>query len=158
MSIHITDEAMSSDRTRHRARLWPVPGHQAPGTLWEVTWLPGRYLERNQAITAMVLAETVASGFGDHTDPQWLHVDGWAAELGLSGPDAVGKISHSETGQPDTRPIPEDPQSCAEWAAEGTTTAVAGQPGGDAGDLDEEPDDVRLRARRPGPRRGPGSP
>lgn len=111
MSIHITGEEMTSDRTRHRARLWPVPEHEAGGTRWEVTWLPGRYLERNQAITAMVLAETVSAGIGDHTDPIWPHIDAQAAELGLSGPDAVGKISYYEIEQPDTRLIPEDPQS-----------------------------------------------
>lgn len=54
MNIKITDEAMTSDTTPHSTR--------PDGDGWAVTWLPGRVLNRNQAITAMVLAETVASG------------------------------------------------------------------------------------------------
>jgi hypothetical protein len=68
-----------------------------------VTWLPGRILTRSQAITAMVLAETVAGGIGDHTDKRWLFIEGWANELGITGADAVGKISshgsHPEAGE-----------------------------------------------------------
>ena len=48
------------------------------GNGWAVTWLPGRVLTRNQAITAMVLAETVAGGIGDHTDKRWLFIESWA--------------------------------------------------------------------------------
>ena len=40
---------------------------------------PGRLFTRNQAITAMVLAERLAAGYGDD-DP---FVIGWRAELGL---------------------------------------------------------------------------
>ena len=58
---------------------------------------PGRALTRNQAITAMVLAETVAGGLGDHTDKRWLFIKSWADELGMTGADAVGKISYLRT-------------------------------------------------------------
>lgn len=40
-----------------------------------MTWLPGRVLYRNQAITAMVLTEEVADGIGDHTDQRWWHIE-----------------------------------------------------------------------------------
>jgi hypothetical protein len=40
---------------------------------------PHRLFDRNQAITAMVLAERVAAGFGDDD----LFVTGWREELGL---------------------------------------------------------------------------
>ena len=87
MNIKITDEAMTSDTTPHSTR--------PAGDGWAVTWLPGRVLTRKQAITAMVLAETVAGGIGDHTDKRWLFIEGWAAnELGITGADAVGKISY----------------------------------------------------------------
>ena len=48
----INDTMMTSDQTAHTAR-------QAPGSqhLWEVSWLPGRPLDRNSAITAMTLAD-----------------------------------------------------------------------------------------------------
>ncbi len=52
MTLTINDTTMTSDQTAHTAR-------QAPGSqhLWEVSWLPGRVLDRNSAITAMTLAE-----------------------------------------------------------------------------------------------------
>ena len=76
---------MTSDTTPHRAR--------TDGDGWAVTWLPGRVLTRNQATTAMVLAETVAGGIGDHTGKRWLFIEGWADELGITGADAVAKIN-----------------------------------------------------------------
>ena len=85
MSIKITDEAMTSGTTPHSAR--------AEEEGWSVTWLPGRVLTRNQATTAMVLAETVAGGINDHTDKRWLFIEGWADELGITGADAVAKIN-----------------------------------------------------------------
>ena len=42
-------------------------------------WLPRRLFTRNQAITAMVLAERLAAGYGDDD----LFVIGWREELGL---------------------------------------------------------------------------
>ena len=46
---------MTSDQTPHTAR--PAPGRQHA---WQVSWLPGRLLDRNTAITAMILADTAA--------------------------------------------------------------------------------------------------
>ena len=63
-----------------------------------MTWLPGRILTRNPAITAMVLAETVAGGIGDHTDKGRLFIESWANELGMTSANAVGKISSYGTG------------------------------------------------------------
>ena len=45
---------MTSDQSPHTAR------HAASRNGWEVSWLPGRTLDRNSAITAMVLADTSA--------------------------------------------------------------------------------------------------
>lgn len=86
MAMTITDDRMTSD-TPHRAAR--NPEHQG---VWGVSWLLGRTLTRNQAITAMTLAETVATG--DLTSERtWLFIDGWAEELGLAGATAVGYIS-----------------------------------------------------------------
>jgi hypothetical protein len=91
VSIEITDDTMTSDQTWHKATLtWPA------GDGWRVSWLPDRALDRNQAITAMTLAERVSAGVGGAGDPDWTFIEGWAAELGLSGADAVGKISYTE--------------------------------------------------------------
>jgi len=46
---------------------------------WVVSCHPGRLFTRNQAITAMALAERLAAGYGDD-DP---FVVGWREELGL---------------------------------------------------------------------------
>jgi hypothetical protein len=52
MTLTINDTMMTSDQTAHTARQAPSREH-----LWEVSWLPGRVLDRNSAITAMVLAD-----------------------------------------------------------------------------------------------------
>lgn len=84
--IRITRTHMSSPATPHTAT--------ATGEGWEVSWLPGRALTHNQATTAMVIAHTVGGrGVGLSDDPIWPHLDDWAAELGLSGPDAVVRAS-----------------------------------------------------------------
>ena len=46
---------------------------------WIVSSYPGRLFTRNQAITAMVLAERLAAGYGEN-DP---FVLGWREELAL---------------------------------------------------------------------------
>lgn len=85
MAVHITDAAMTSDLTRITARR----GEDG----WVVSWLPGRTLGRNEALTALTLAETVAIHDLHADNPMWDHVDGWAAELDLAGPDAVARIA-----------------------------------------------------------------
>ena len=91
MALTITDRMMRSDQTPHTARL----RHFEAGDAWQVSWLPHRLMDRNAAITAMTLADLVSEGegIGMHDDPRWPVVDALAAELGLSGPDAVVCIS-----------------------------------------------------------------
>ena len=56
------------------------PGAAADGRgAWVVSGLPRRLFTRDQAITAMVLAERLAAGHGDDD----LFVIGWREELGL---------------------------------------------------------------------------
>jgi hypothetical protein len=87
MTLTIHDTAMTSDQTAHVAR-------QAPSRNgWEVSWLPGQVLDRNGAITAMTLADTVAEEDLREGHRLWLHVQSWAAELGLTGPEAVATAS-----------------------------------------------------------------
>jgi hypothetical protein len=84
VALKILADRMSSDRSPHTARLLP----DEQGT-WEVSWIPGRHLDRNQATTAMVIADATASGHIHPRHPGWPHVRGWAAELGMTAPDAV---------------------------------------------------------------------
>ena len=81
MSTKINDDTMSleiDDRvvaTAEFSEYAATGGHGA----WVVSCHPGRLFTRNQAITAMVLAERLAAGFGDDD----LFVIGWREELGL---------------------------------------------------------------------------
>jgi hypothetical protein len=88
MTVTILDDCMSSDRTQHTARL--APGHRRT---WVVSWLPSQHLDRNSAITAMVLADTVASDDMKAGHRLWPHVEGWAAELALTAPEAITQIA-----------------------------------------------------------------
>ena len=85
----ITDTQMTCESGRHYAT--PVRVGDPYGA-WEVSWLPGRELTRNQAITAMVLTDYVDNSAPEPRDRRWTFVNGWAAELRLTGQDAVNKI------------------------------------------------------------------
>ena len=106
--IRITDTHMSSPDTPHTAT--------ATEGGWEVSWLPGRTLDRNQATTAMVIAHTVGGrGVGLSEDPVWPFLENWAAELGLTGPDAVARASEPPT--PDGPATAEPPSGGARLCA-----------------------------------------
>jgi len=85
MATRITDTRMTSDLTRHTAQA-------APGGGWAVSWLPGRVLTRDQAMTGMTIAEAVnihADDLADSQHKMWLFIDGWVAELGITGTEAA---------------------------------------------------------------------
>ncbi len=88
MALTILDESISSDRTVHAARLAPGEQH-----VWEVSWLPGRYMTRNTAITAMTIAEVAGQGDLHAGRRLWGHIQGWAAELGMTVPDALARTA-----------------------------------------------------------------
>jgi hypothetical protein len=88
MNLTITGATMTSDQTAHTARL--APGRQH---LREVSWLPGRALDRNSAITAMTLAAHASEPDLNERHRLWPFIQGWAAELGLTGPDAITRAS-----------------------------------------------------------------
>ena len=91
MTLTINDSSMTSDRTAHTAR------HTPDRNGWEVSWLPGQTLDRNSAVTAMVLAETTAEPGLHQGHRLWPFVQGWAEELGLTAPDAIAKTSQPPT-------------------------------------------------------------
>jgi hypothetical protein len=88
MTLTINDTTMTSDQNPHTARLTAGRQHQ-----WEVSWLPGRALDRNTAITAMTLAETAAEADLHEGHRLWPHIQSWAAELGLTGTDAIARAA-----------------------------------------------------------------
>jgi hypothetical protein len=81
MAARIDDEYMTAE---HDGRVIATARYSAHATAdgqraWMVSGLPRRLFTRNQAITAMVLAERLAAGYGDD-DP---FIIGWREELGL---------------------------------------------------------------------------
>jgi hypothetical protein len=87
MTLTINDTTMTSDNSAHTARR--APGRNG----WEVSWLPGQILDRNTAITAMILADTAAEPALQDRHRLWPHIQNWAAELGLAAPDALNRAS-----------------------------------------------------------------
>jgi hypothetical protein len=92
MSIGITDDQMTCTATGHTA-------HRGEAG-WQVSWLPGRTLTRNQAITAMTLGEAAARN-PQPGDRLWSFAEGWATELGL--PSAAEAV-HMARGPEATNP------------------------------------------------------
>jgi hypothetical protein len=86
VTLTITDTTMTSDQTAHTAR-------HAPAGLWEVSWLPGQTLDRNTAITAMILADTTTEPGLREGHRLWPQIQSWAEELGLTAPDAIARAS-----------------------------------------------------------------
>jgi hypothetical protein len=88
VTLTIADTEISSDVAGETA-------HCRDG-LWYVTGYPGRAMDRNQAITAMMLAERLAAGYGDDD----LQVRNWRAELGLPESDRPkrGSSRHGYSG------------------------------------------------------------
>jgi hypothetical protein len=54
MTLTINDTTITSDHTPHTARKAPDRNG------WEISWLPCRALDRNAAVTAMILADIAA--------------------------------------------------------------------------------------------------
>jgi hypothetical protein len=81
MAIRIEDDFLSAEHDRRVIATARYSSHVAADGqgAWIVSGLPCRLFDRNQAITAMVLAERLAAGYGDDD----LFVIGWREELGL---------------------------------------------------------------------------
>ena len=110
MPLTILNDLISSDRTAHSARLLSDETHGC----WEVSWLPGHRLNRNAATTAMLLADVTGSGDMHPGHRLWVHIEGWAAELGLTAHDVVAMTipEPARTGA-DMNATPTDPEAAA---------------------------------------------
>ncbi len=87
MTLTINDTSMTSDYTVHTAQETPSRNG------WEVSWLPGQTVDRNAAITAMILADLAGEQDLHQGHRLWPAIQSWAAELGLTGPQAVAAAS-----------------------------------------------------------------
>jgi hypothetical protein len=111
MALTILDCTITSDHTPHTARR--ATDHPRN---WEVSWLPGRHLTRNEAITAMALAEVCpAAARGGNWERMRPHVQGWAAELGLTAEQAITRITAlpDRAAAAESGPVRPDPEAGA---------------------------------------------
>ena len=81
MAARIEDDLMCAEQDGRVIASARYSSHAAADGqgAWIVSGLPCRLFYRNQAITAMVLAERLAAGYGDDD----LFIIGWREELGL---------------------------------------------------------------------------
>ena len=77
MALKITDALITSDKTSDRAEFRPDASADGSGA-WIVTGHEARLFTRNQAITAMMLAQHLAAGNAEDG-----RTAAWRAELGL---------------------------------------------------------------------------
>jgi hypothetical protein len=85
MSLHITNDQITGTATPETAA---VDAHGA----WIVSWLPERRLDRDQAITAMTIADEL--GAGHIPCPQLVAlVDDWARELRITATEAYRRLA-----------------------------------------------------------------
>jgi hypothetical protein len=104
MTLTISDTTMTSDCRLHTARC--VPDRNG----WEVSWLPGQFLDRNTAVTAMTLADTATEH--DLHDRHLLlpHVESWAEGLGLTAAEAIARASQPPSViDPEQKPASRQP-------------------------------------------------
>lgn len=83
MTLSITDSVMTSTATDHQAAKVTREG------VWSCTWCPDLQLDRNQAITAMTIAEEVSRGAQADVDL----ITTLAHELDLFGWRAVQMVN-----------------------------------------------------------------
>lgn len=110
MSVNINRRDMTSDLTPHTARRAPDAGPQS----WEVSWLPpGRQVNRNTAITAMLLAEICDPAQASDRNRMEPFIQGWADELGLTADQAESRIAAPPawTVTAETMPWRTDPEA-----------------------------------------------
>ena len=85
MTLTINDTTMTSHQSAHTAR------HSPERNGGEVSWLLGQVLDRNAAITAMVLADMAGPCDVRAGTRLWTRIKGWAAPLGLTTADALAQ-------------------------------------------------------------------
>jgi hypothetical protein len=109
MTLTINDTTMTSDLSAHTVRRSPDRNG------WEVSWLPGRLMDRNASITAMVLADAAGTGQLHAGHHLWPHVQGWAAQLDLTAHEVLTRSSRPPafitTGKDDAQPA--DPEAAS---------------------------------------------
>lgn len=92
VGMEIGDGLMTSAKTRHVAQWSPDAAADGQGA-WRVSWLPLRLLTREQAVTAMMLAEMVGQKGAALDDRARPLVESWARELHLPASEAITRIT-----------------------------------------------------------------
>lgn len=88
MSLFINEAWMTSTASPHSARRLVDCGG------WELSWLPDWLVDRNQAITGMILAQLgCGSTWSQMPAADQARLDDLADELGLTGAEALSLIA-----------------------------------------------------------------
>lgn len=114
MTLHITDRLITSTVTPETAHRIPI----TEGGMWVLSWLPDRLLTRNQAISGLVLDETLSVADTAHAEFAMELAAFRAADLGLTLREVVLRLcarmlerdmlAHNENGDySDTEPGPD---------------------------------------------------
>lgn len=94
MTLLIGDRMIESTS----GRAFAAPAADRPGR-WVVSWMDGvggPTVSRNQAITAVTLAEHIGThprGECTQLCPHWVFVESWSAELGLTAAEVVDAVN-----------------------------------------------------------------
>lgn len=103
MTLTITLDTIASTTTSHTARRHLSTG---VGTgLWNVSWLPGRLLTRDEAASAMRIADFV-HGIGDDHVGHLGQFRTWATSLGLGVNEAWQLAARTPTPNPNRVQVP----------------------------------------------------
>lgn len=84
MALIVTNCFISSDRSRFSARLLPDSS-----CWWEVSYLPGLYMDHDDAVTAMELADGAGRGRSSEFLRAWNDLDMWGCATPLLSPRKV---------------------------------------------------------------------
>jgi hypothetical protein len=113
MTLHITERLITSTVTPETAHRIPL----AEGGMWVLSWLPDRVLTRDQAISGLVLDETLSVPDTVHTEFAMELAAFRAADLGLTPREVVlrlcarmlerDQLAHNESGESDAVPGPD---------------------------------------------------
>lgn len=83
MTLSISDTSITSDLSKHSAKL---VDENNPESGWEVSWMPDTTLSKQEATTAMLIADEVAKGRDDHSTTnfsraRWALIRDWCREI-----------------------------------------------------------------------------
>lgn len=101
-SFEIGDDLMTAGNSEHRAY---CPEGQQWAKTWQLSWLPDRMFDRNQAISGMLFTVAVAAGCTTPEHREWPFLRSLAGELDVDVEQAVAAVLAPADTVPGTQTI-----------------------------------------------------